>query len=219
MNIKAWMRIFKCKVCYLNPSNRDKVRQLKKAFVFSNHRSWADFFICLDTATTGNTGFLSRAAVGFLLPIPFLFGVFIERCAIVFKRGSKRSNAKMKLFSAIRRFLERGGALLVFPEGHRYQGDGVLTLKWGIICWAYENQYPCAVVLQHGADLIVNERLMKLNRGKRILCDHRGVFYPDDFANKQAFYDRISEEFSLGYKQLCLHAKRLENEEIDENKH
>jgi 1-acyl-sn-glycerol-3-phosphate acyltransferase len=170
--------------------------------LLSNHRSWADFFICCLTTNSGRSGYISRASVGFLLPIVFLWEAFVQRNAIVFNRGKKTGKVKSRLFTKVAAFLRRGGLLLVFPEGHRYLGEGTLPLKRGIIKWAYSNQQPCAVVLHYGNEHVLNEKKMSLNRGVEVVCDHRGVFDPVDFATEGEFFNRISQEFSLGYKEM-----------------
>ena len=159
-------------------------------------------FICCLTANGGRSGYISRATVGVLLPVVFLWEAFVTRNAVVFNRGKKNKNSKDKLFTKVAAFLRRGGLLLVFPEGHRHLGKGILPLKRGLIKWAYNNQQSCAVVLHHGNDLVINEKTMSLNRGVEVVCDHRGIFDPADFSSPAEFYDRINHEFEQGYKEL-----------------
>jgi 1-acyl-sn-glycerol-3-phosphate acyltransferase len=201
LHLNMFSQVFGVKLTFLHPKQRELL-STRDCLVLSNHRSWADFFICCLSVNGGRSGYISRAAVGFLLPVVFLWEAFVTRNAVVFNRGADRKKMKKRLHQKMGRFLQRGGLLLVFPEGHRHLGRGTLPLKRGVIKWAYANQQPCAVVLHHGADLVINERLMKVKRGVEVICDHRGIFYPKDFHSSMDFYNRISEEFEVGYKKL-----------------
>lgn len=189
------------KLKYLAPERREALSK-RSCIVLANHRSWADFFICCLTTSPTRCGYISRAAVGLLLPLVFLWEGFVTRNAVIFKRGKRDKDTLGKLFSKVAAFLRRGGLLLAFPEGHRHLGRGTLPLKRGLIKWAFKNQQACAVVLHYGNDLVINERTMSLNRGIEVVCDHRGIFDPADFSSAAEFYDRISHEFEQGYKEL-----------------
>ena len=57
------------------------------------------------------------------------------------------------------KFLQRGGLLLVFPEGAPVFGRGHFAIKKrGIIKWAYHNKQPCAVVLHYSNEQVINEK-------------------------------------------------------------
>ncbi len=213
LHLNMLCRLFAVKFNFLNPEQRD-ILSTRNCIVLSNHRSWADFFICHLTTNGGRSGYISRAAVGFLLPVVFCWEAFVTRNAVIFNRGKNTKKLQKKLYVKIADFLQRGGLLLVFPEGHRYLGKGTLPLKRGVIKWAYLNQQPCAVVLHYGADAVLNERTMKINRGCEVVCDHRGIFYPQDHPSFDDYYNRISEEFAVGYKQLEEAVLKLKKEQI-----
>ena len=54
---------------------------------------------------------------------------------------------------------------------------------------------------------------MSLNRGISVFCDHRGVFYPADYCSESDFFDRISQEFSLGYTQMREEIEKIQRQE------
>ena len=54
---------------------------------------------------------------------------------------------------------------------------------------------------------------MTLNRGVEVVCDHRGLFDPVDFATEGEFFNRISQEFSLGYKQMREEIEKIQRQE------
>ncbi len=212
LHLVALCQFFGVTFRYLHPERRRDLSG-RSCLVLSNHRSWADFFVCRLTTNPGESGYISRASVGFLLPIVFFWESFVQRNAIVFNRGKRTEKVRARLFAKMGNFLQRGGSLLVFPEGHRYLGEGTLPLKRGIIKWAYHYQQPCAVVLHYGNEHVINEKKMGLNRGVNVFCDHRGVFDPVDYCTEVEFFNRISQEFSLGYSQMREEIKKIQRQE------
>jgi 1-acyl-sn-glycerol-3-phosphate acyltransferase len=194
--------VLNVRIRYLNVTNQKKIQSLKRCVILSNHRSWADFLICNLVVSPGSSGFVSRAAVSFLLPVAFFWQVMIEKNAVVFNRGKKIEKTKQRLYKKMADFLQRGGFLLVFPEGHRYLGKGTLPLKRGIIRWAFKEGYPCAIVLCKGSENVIHERTMSIRRGVSVVCEHKAIYNPADFGNEREFFSRISEDFRLGYEEL-----------------
>ena len=106
------------------------------------------------------------------------------------------------LFAKMQRVLEKGRFLVVFPEGHRYQGPGTKPLKRGAIDWAYAQGHPCAVVLQHGNEQVFNEKQLRATRGKTVHCLHQGIYQPSDYKTADDFFAAISAGFVSGYAAL-----------------
>lgn len=201
---KGFLRwVFNCQIHYEDPAMRETIRALPRCIMLYNHRSFADFSISLLSTAPEKCAVVSRWAVAWLFPLAFFYSLFIEKGIVLFHRGAKdRESMRRQLFSRMRRVLERGRFLVVFPEGHRYQGDGTLPLKRGAINWAYAQNYPCAVILQKGNEQVFNEKTLQAKRGMTVRCLHQGIYLPADFATADAFYDAIATGFSSGYASL-----------------
>ncbi len=189
---------------YLNPGMREQVRALDSALLLYNHRSIADFTICIEATAPGRIAYVSRMLVWALFPVGLLLIGLLERNAILFYRGAKdRQKLKRKLFARMRRRLERGLFVIVFPEGHRHSGPETLPLKRGAIDWSYAQNIPCAVVLNDGNEHIVNEKKMTFSRGVTVRCLHQGIYYPQDYSTADEFFAIIAAAFEQGYAALC----------------
>lgn len=195
--------IFKSKFYYCDNTMRDHIRQQQKCVIFSNHRSWVDFTACLLSTAPERVGFVSRMSAAYLFPLAFLICKLLEKSLVVFNRDSKkRISLRRKLFASMKKVVEKEIFLTVFPEGHRYTGDGTLELKHGVIHFAYRNQYPCAVVLHYGNEKIYNEKEHHINTKQTVYVLHEGLYEPKDFNTENDFYNAINQAFIDGWQRL-----------------
>ena len=61
--------------------------------------------------------------------------------------------------------------LIVYPEGHRYKGEGTLKLKTGVMEVAYNLNVPCQCVITNGkvvSDVAVKSRRICLTRSTSV---------------------------------------------------
>ena len=79
-------------------TSEHKVSHLKNIIYFSNHRSWADFYID-NVVTEYCSKFISRIEVAYILPLyVYINGCLLLDLIIFFKRGKLAlMNSKKKL--------------------------------------------------------------------------------------------------------------------------
>ena len=92
--------------------------------------------------------------------------------------------------------------VIVYPEGHRFKGEGTLNLKTGVMEVAYNLKVPCQIVLSNGKENVMDEISLKLNRGSRITVCVSDVLDPTKFDTKEAWFECVKQEWEKTYKML-----------------
>jgi len=152
------------------------------------------------------------------MPVVAFASLFILKKGIVFRRNSKdRHKMRQQIYNGLAKAMQRKQLVVVFPEGHRYLGEGTLPLKSGIINWAYEQQVACAIVLYYGNDKLINEKALTINRGQEITCWHREIYHPRDYSTAEEFFVTISRDFAAGYAELVAHVEQAPTYKTEDN--
>lgn len=195
--------LFNTKVSLLNPAMKQTIQSESRCVLLSNHRSMADFVVCHYTTSPDRISYIGRLSVFFALPVAFTLFYLLERNFVLFNRAKKnRIHMRKKLFEKMQSLLSRDLFVLVFPEGHRNTKQKTLPLKRGVINWAYDHGYTCALVLHVGNERMFDEKKMTMRRGVEILCLHKGLYRPSEYETRQDFFTAIEKDFQQGYLEL-----------------
>lgn len=90
----------------------------------------------------------------------------------------------------------------MYPEGHRFKGDGCLELKTGVMEVAYNLKVPCQIVLSNGKEKVMDEIHLKINKNSLITICVSDVLDPTKFETKEAWFDFVKEEWKKTYEKL-----------------
>lgn len=125
----------------------------------SNHRSLFDIF-ALFLATRHSLRMVAKREL-FLIPV---FGWALWMCGFIPIDRSDRERAIESLNRAARRVRE-GVSVLVFPEGTRGPGDGLLPFKKGGFVLALQSGVPVVPVAIRGSEGIMAKGSLRVGRG------------------------------------------------------
>lgn len=90
----------------------------------------------------------------------------------------------------------------MYPEGHRFKGEGTLQLKTGVMEVAYNLKVPCQIVLSNGKENIMDEISLKINRNVILTICVSKVLDPTKFATKEEWFDYVKAEWEATYTKL-----------------
>lgn len=92
--------------------------------------------------------------------------------------------------------------VIVYPEGHRYKGEGSLELKTGVMEVAYNLKVPCQIVLSNGKETVMDEIHLKINKNTLITICVSDVLDPTQFKTKEEWFAFVKEEWKKTYNKL-----------------
>ena len=212
--------------CKLYRISEHKISHSKHIIYFSNHRSWADFFI--DNAVTEYcTKFVSRIEVAYILPLyVYISGYLLLDVLIFFKRGKTSINDFERLIKDNQLNNNSGNDIFVYPEGTRRSGlDYACDLKKGLIYYAYKENCPIQFIISKNKENILNEKRLTAEKNVNVFVHYSGVYYPDvtKYTSMQEFYDFINAEwkttFDAVYDESADHESKIgDYEQIDTTK-
>ena len=210
--------------CKLYRISQDKVSHSKNIIYFSNHRSWADFFID-NIVTEYCSKFISRIEVVYILPLyVYICGHLILDVMIFFKRGKISISEFEKLIKHNQLNNKSGNDILVYPEGTRRSGlDYACDLKRGLIYYAYKENCPIQFIISKNKEKILNEKKLTAEKNVNVFVHYSRVYYPDftKYRSMQEFYDFINTEWKITFHQVYSrdHESKIhEYEQIDVTK-
>eukprot|EP00359_Climacostomum_virens_P003869 CAMPEP_0204919456 /NCGR_PEP_ID=MMETSP1397-20131031/16830_1 /ASSEMBLY_ACC=CAM_ASM_000891 /TAXON_ID=49980 /ORGANISM="Climacostomum Climacostomum virens, Strain Stock W-24" /LENGTH=138 /DNA_ID=CAMNT_0052093047 /DNA_START=378 /DNA_END=793 /DNA_ORIENTATION=- len=98
--------------------------------------------------------------------------------------------------------------LLFYPEGHRNYSDKPLRLRTGMLRYAYERKVPLQMVLSHGYDEVLNEKVFKSS------FDTIPVIYrayepiiPEKYSTCEEYLEDVSKLYEERFADLTNSAK------------
>ena len=102
---------------------------------------------------------------------------------------------------------------MVYPEGHRnYGSDKPLTLKKGMIRYAYERGMKVQIVISIGNDSILNESTLTCSfEGVTIVSHIAEVIDPKTYKSEEEFYEDICKMFEKDYKMTQTNFNQYNN--------
>ena len=134
---KAWaLPLIKVTGCKMTVTGRENVPKKGGVCFVSNHGSIFD--IALILAYAGRPlGFVAKKELQYVplinIWIPILGGLFVDRKNL--RKGLKTINKGISRIKA-------GGCMLIFPEGHRSRGQGLLPFRPGALKLATQAEAP-----------------------------------------------------------------------------
>jgi len=216
--------ILKVSNCKLFRISEHKVNHSKNIIYFSNHRSWADFYID-NVVTEYCTKFISRIEVGFILPLyTYICGNLILDVMIFFRRGKTTISDFEKLIKYNQLNNKSGNDILVYPEGTRRTGlDYACDLKKGLIYYSYKENCPIQFIISKNKEKLLNEKKLTAEKNFNIFVHYSDVYYPDftKYKTIQEFYEFINAEWKKTFHKVydTDHESKIhEYEQIDETK-
>ena len=210
--------------CKLYRISEHKISHSKHIIYFSNHRSWADFFI--DNAVTEYcTKFISRIEVAYILPLyVYITGYLLLDVVIFFKRGKTSIDEFEKIIKHNQLKNASGNDILVYPEGTRRSGlDYACDLKKGMIYYAYKENCPIQFIISKNKERFLNEKTFTAEKNVNVFVHYSDVYYPDyiKYKSMQEFYDFINTEWKTTFNAIydADHESKLHQyEQIDVTK-
>lgn len=214
-------RILNFSNCKLYRTSQDKVSHSKNIIYFSNHRSWADFFID-NVVTEYCSKFISRIEVAYILPLcVYVTGYLLLDIMIFFKRGKTSIPEFEKLIKYHQVNNQSENDILVYPEGTRRSGlDYACDLKKGLVYYAYKENCPIQFIISKNKEKCLNEKKITAEKNVNVFVHYSGVYYPDytKYKSMQEFYDFINAEWKTTFNAVydTDHESKLhEYEQID----
>jgi 1-acyl-sn-glycerol-3-phosphate acyltransferase len=210
--------------CKLYRISEHKISHSKHIIYFSNHRSWADFFI--DNAVTEYCSkFISRIEVAYILPLyVYITGYLLLDVMIFFKRGKTSIDEFEKIIKHNQLNNASGNDILVYPEGTRRSGlDYACDLKKGMIYYAYKENCPIQFIISKNKEKFLNEKTFTAEKNVNVFVHYSDVYYPDyiKYKSMQEFYDFINTEWKTTFHTVydADHESKLHQyQEIDVTK-
>lgn len=156
---RGWARfMIACSGCEVTVLGEENIPQSGGVCFVSNHGSIFD--IVLHLAYAGRPiGFIAKKELAYIpflnMWIYLLGGLFVDRGSI--RRAVRTINRGIELIRA-------GGAMIIFPEGHRSRGQGLLPFHPGSLKLATQAEAPVVPVALAGS-YDVFERQYRLNPG------------------------------------------------------
>jgi len=210
--------------CKLYRISEHKISHSKHIIYFSNHRSWADFFID-NIVTEYCTKFVSRIEVAYILPLyAYISGYLLLDLIIFFKRGKISISDFEKLIKHNQLNNASGNDILIYPEGTRRSGlDYACDLKKGLIYYAYKENCPIQFIISKNKEKFLNEKRLTAEKNVNVFVHYSHVYYPDftKYKSMQEFYDFINAEWKTTFDTVYdedHESKICDYEQIDTTK-
>jgi 1-acyl-sn-glycerol-3-phosphate acyltransferase len=210
--------------CKLYRISQNKVSHSKNIIYFSNHRSWADFFID-NIVTEYCSKFISRIEVAYILPLyVYITGYLLLDVMIFFKRGKISISDFENLIKHNQLNNKSGNDILVYPEGTRRSGlDYACDLKKGLIYYAYKENCPIQFIISKNKEKFLNEKKLTAEKNVNVFVHYSHVYYPDvtKYRSMQEFYDFINAEWKTTFDTVYStdhESKICDYEQIDVTK-
>lgn len=92
--------------------------------------------------------------------------------------------------------------MIVYPEGHRYKGEGTLKLKTGVMEVAYNMKTPCQIVISKGKENLMDEVSLKIHKQSLITIYVSEVMDPTKFETKEEWFEFVNKQWMIAYEKL-----------------
>lgn len=153
----------------------------------ANHRSWCDFFFD-SYITEGRGQMLSRFAVCYVFPI-FMACAKLLQATIIFKRRTLTDREGFNNWLDQQIAESPLAGVVVYPEGHRNpDSTSSLSLRRGMLVYAYSRKMPCQIVISAGKDAVWAEKHFKARLGRPVVSAFSKTILSGDYATFDEFY-------------------------------
>lgn len=198
---KPFINHFKCNLFRVS---KNTINHSNNIIYFSNHRSWADFFID-QINTEYSCKYLSRWIVAFWLPLwTYICGYLINDMVIFFKRNAKNIDYLEKLIK-YNQIHNSGNNILVYPEGtRRAEQNYACDLKKGLIYYSYKENCPIQFIISKNKEKVLNEKKYISEKNINIFVHYSDVYYPDTqkYKSIEEYYNFINSEWKTIFNSV-----------------
>lgn len=165
-----------------------------------NHRSWGDFFID-SYVVEGRANFLARWMVFFAFPVVML-SCHVINCIVFFKRGSIADKDAFNKWLDYKNQISPLCGYLVYPEGHRNIKPGSLTLKRGLLHYAYSRKLACQVIMVTDKEDVLSEKTCHVNFGRTVVCGFGDVIDTKVFPDFETFFTAVKKQWDVTWEEV-----------------
>lgn len=193
------------------------VSHKKNIIYFTNHRTFADFYI--DSIVVYHTGtYISRYLMALVTP-----GINIEKFIVKNIEYFHRKQGKTDINhfeNILKRIQETDRNIIIYPEGTRRHGyDYACDLKKGSIYYSYKNNSPIQFVITYGKDDIINEKKMISMSNVNAFVYYSKVYDQDyeKYKSMEEWYQYINSEWKTFFNTIYTKEHKIEDafEKID----
>ena len=170
-----------CRLCQirLDIRGRENIDPVQTYLFVSNHMSPFDI-PAIYAALPAKAAFVANAV---LSHIP-IFSYWMKLSGAVFVE-QKNHTAEMASFRAMIKRLRKGRSLILFPEGHIYQGSGVDNFKRGGIHAALFAGTPIIPVCLFGTQNVIFPGSLRATPRKRVVVEFGHPLEPSTLSREQ----------------------------------
>ena len=214
---KPYNYIYNKFCCIIYRMTPNTISHKKNIIYFTNHRTFADFFI--DSIVVNNIGtFISRHATYIAIPGLFIFNL-IANMTESFHRKKGRTDI-VAFEKKLKKIQETDRNIIIYPEGtRRYGYDYACDLKKGSIYYSYKNDSPIQFVITYGKDDIFNENKMMAVPNLNAFVYYSKVYHQDyeTYKSMEEWYQHINSEWKTFFNTIYTKEHRVEHayEKID----
>jgi len=158
-----------------------------------NHRSWADFFV--DQAICGGASYLSRMMVWVGTPLSSLYA-WMAHSTWFFNRHRGIDRVAFSKFMEDQWSKRQTFGMIAYPEGTRNQTQSPLTLKTGVLQFAYEYKHVVQCVITRGKEEVCNEKKLTIRKNQSLITSCSEPIDPTKFETFEAFVASVRKIFT-----------------------
>ncbi|MBP3620497.1 MAG: 1-acyl-sn-glycerol-3-phosphate acyltransferase [Lachnospiraceae bacterium] len=164
--------------CKIEAIGKENIPEGAALFV-SNHRSYFDILITHETIGKP-AGFIAKKE---LRKVPLL-PLYMDDigCLFLDRNDIKQS---LQVINQAAEFVKMGHSMILFPEGHRNQGEEFLPFKEGGYKIAEKSKCPIVPVAISGSDLLLESAPDKKIRGSKVIIEFGEPFIPSELSPKE----------------------------------
>ncbi|MBQ8412571.1 MAG: 1-acyl-sn-glycerol-3-phosphate acyltransferase [Lachnospiraceae bacterium] len=164
--------------CKIEAKGKENIPEGAALFV-SNHRSYFDILITHETIGKP-AGFIAKKE---LRKVPLL-PLYMDDigCLFLDRNDIKQS---LQVINQAAEFVKMGHSMILFPEGHRNQGEDFLPFKEGGYKIAEKAKCPIVPVAISGSDLLLESAPDKKIRGSKVIIEFGEPFNPSELSPKE----------------------------------
>lgn len=145
---------------------------------------------------------LSRMAVAFAFPA-FMAAVCVIRSVILFRRGRVTDKAAFNAMITARMDASPVEGLIVYPEGHRSTARGPLSLKRGMLAYAWSRSIPVQIVMSSGKEAVLAEKAGAMRVGRPIVIGYSDPLHPASYASFDDFVAGVAAAWAVQWDRVA----------------
>ena len=192
----------------------NKISEKSKVYLF-NHVGFADFFIDY-YIVGGNSCYISRYIILFVLPISSLYSLLTKICYFFKRKKGSKDNVTKIISTIVNKYNKK---VILYPEGTRNPNpSSILQLRKGGLNIIYDLNLPLQIININNKNLVVNEKKAKMDFNVACNVLVSNVIYPNKYNSFDDFYDYIILEWkNIFTNNINYNYNNIENIKINNN--